>query len=80
MSLILKLMCYLELGVVCYVYFMLGRIEFLYIPRSICVIQPDTQCFMSEFIHNTWWLGMFWTSVFHPQERLQAVRCRFGMW
>ena len=39
---------------------------------NIYVNQPDTQRFMIEFIHNTWWLDMFRTSVFHPQERLQA--------
>ena len=47
---------------------------------SIDVIQQDTQCFMIEFIHNTWWLNMFQTSVVHPQERLQGVYCKFGMW
>ena len=50
---------------------------------SICNIyvnQPDTQRFMIEFIHNTWWLDMFRTSMVHPQERLQAVCCEFDMW
>ena len=47
---------------------------------NICVIQPDTQCFMTEFIHNIWWLDMFRISVVHLQERLQAVCCGFGMW
>ena len=42
---------------------------------NIYVIQQDTQCFMIELIHNTWWLDMV-----HPQERLQAVYCKFGMW
>ena len=46
----------------------------------IYVIQQDIQCSMIEFIHNTWWLDMFQTSVVHPQERLQAVCCKFGMW
>ena len=35
---------------------------------------------MIEFIHNIWWLDMFRTSIVHPQERLQAVCCKFGMW
>ena len=35
---------------------------------------------MIEFIRNTWWLDMFPTSMVHPQERLQAVRYKFGMW
>ena len=30
---------------------------------NIYVIQQDTQCFMFEFIHNTWWLDMFRTSI-----------------
>ena len=47
---------------------------------NVFVNQPDTQCFMIEFIHNIWWLDMFRTSMFHPQERLQAVCCEFGMW
>ena len=47
---------------------------------NIYVIQPDTQCFMIEFIHNTWRLDMFRTSLVHPQERLKVVCCRFGMW
>ena len=47
---------------------------------NIYVVQQDTQCFMIEFIHNTWWLDMFRTSMAHPQERLQAVCCKFGMW
>ena len=47
---------------------------------DIYVIQQDTQCFMIEFIPNTWWLDMFRTSMFNPQERLQAVCCKFGMW
>ena len=47
---------------------------------SMYVNQPDTQCFVSEFIYNTWWLDMFRTSMVHPQERLQAVCCEFGMW
>ena len=34
------------------------------------VMQQDRQCFLIEFIHNTWWLDMFWTSMVHPQERL----------
>ena len=42
----------------------------------IYVVQQDTQCFMIEFIHNTWWLDMFRTSVVHAQERLQAVCCK----
>jgi hypothetical protein len=46
-------------------------------PCNIYVNQPDTQCFMIEFIHNIWWLDMFRTSVVHPQERLQAVCCRY---
>ena len=45
---------------------------------DIYVNQPDTQCFMIEFIHNTWWLDMPRTSTVHPQERLQAVCCEFG--
>ena len=49
-------------------------------PASIYVNQQDTQCFMIEFIHNTWWLDMFRTSMAHHQERLQAVCCEFGMW
>ena len=48
--------------------------------NNISVIQQDTQCFMIKFIHNTWWLDMFRTSVVHPQGRLQAVCCKFGMW
>ena len=32
---------------------------------------------MIEFIHNTWWRDMFRTSIDEPQERLQAVCCRF---
>ena len=47
---------------------------------GIYVNQPDTHCFMIEFIHNTWWLDTFRTSMVHPQERLQAVCCEFGMW
>ena len=46
----------------------------------IYVIQQDTQCLVIEFIHNTLWLDMIRTSMVHPQERLQAVCCRFGMW
>ena len=42
---------------------------------NIYVNQPDTHCFMIEFIHNIWWLDMFQTSMVHPQERLQAVCC-----
>ena len=45
---------------------------------NIYVNQQDTQCFMIEFIHNTWWLDMFRTSMIHLQERLQAVYCKFG--
>ena len=48
--------------------------------RNIYVNQPDTQCFMIEFIHNTWWFDMFRTSMVHHQERLQAVCRQFGMW
>ena len=48
--------------------------------RNLYVNQQDTHCFMIKFIHNTWWLDMFWTSVVHPQYRLQAVCCEFGMW
>ena len=47
---------------------------------NIYVIQQDTQCFMIEFIHNTWWFDMFRTSMVHPQERLEVVCCKFGMW
>ena len=47
---------------------------------NIYVIQQDTQCFMITFIHNIWWLDMFRTSIVHPQERFQAVCCKFGMW
>ena len=47
---------------------------------NIYVIQQDTRCFMIEFIRNTWWFDMLRTSVVHPQERLQAVGCEFGMW
>ena len=47
---------------------------------NIYVNQPDTQCFMIEFIHNVWWLDMFRTSLIQLQERLQAVCCEFGMW
>ena len=46
--------------------------------NNIYVIKQDRQCFMIEFIHNTWWLDMFRTSTVHPQEPLQAVRCKFG--
>ena len=46
---------------------------------NMYVIQQETQWFMIEFIHNTWWLDMFRTSVVHPQGRLQAVRSKFGM-
>ena len=46
---------------------------------NIYVIQQDTQCFMIEFIHNTWWLDTFRTSMVHLQERLQDVCCKFGM-
>ena len=36
---------------------------------------------MIKFIHNTWCLDMFRTSMVHPQERfVQAVCCEFGMW
>ena len=42
--------------------------------------QPDTQRFMIEFIHNIWRHDMFRTSMVHPQKRLQAVCCKFGMW
>jgi hypothetical protein len=51
-----------------------------YYSCNIYVNQPDTQRFMIEFIHNTWRLDLFRTSVVHPQERLQAVCCKFGMW
>ena len=50
--------------------------SFLNIYLSTCNIyvnQPDTQCFMIEFIHNIWWLDMFRNSMVHPQERLQAA-------
>ena len=47
---------------------------------NIYVIQQDTQCFIIEFIRNIWWFDMFWTSMVHLQERLQAVCCKFGMW
>ena len=47
---------------------------------NIYVIQQDTQYLMINFIHNTWWLDMFRTSMVHPQERFQAVCCKFGMW
>ena len=47
---------------------------------NIYVIQKDAQYFMIEFIHNTWWIDMFRTSMVDRQERLQAVCCRFGMW
>ena len=47
---------------------------------NIYVIQQDTQCFMIKFIHNIWWLDMFRTSIVHPQERFQAVCCKFGTW
>ena len=47
---------------------------------NIYVNQEDTQCFMIEFIQNTWRLDMFQTSMVHPQERLQAVCYKFGMW
>ena len=43
---------------------------------NIYVNQPDTQCFMIEFIHNIWWLNMVRTSAVHLQERLQAVCCK----
>ena len=46
---------------------------------NIYVIQQDTQCFMNEFIHDTWWLDTLRTSIVHPQERLQAVCCKFCM-
>ena len=49
-------------------------------PCNIYVIQQDTQCFIIDFIHNTWWLDMFRTSMVHPQEHLKAVCCKFGMW
>ena len=42
------------------------------------VNQPDTQRFTIEFIHITWWLDMFRTSMVRPQERLQAVCCGFA--
>ena len=45
---------------------------------NIYVNQPDTQHFMIEFIHNTWRLDMFPTSMVHPQERLQAVCCEYA--
>ena len=38
---------------------------------NIYVIQPDTQCFMIEFIHNNWWLDMLRTSMVHPSFFLQ---------
>jgi hypothetical protein len=34
---------------------------------------------MIEFIHNTWWLDMFRTSLVHPQERFQGVFKKFGL-
>ena len=40
--------------------------------RNIYVIQQDKQCFMIEFIRNTWWRDMFRTSMVHLHERLQA--------
>ena len=46
---------------------------------NVYVNQPDTQRFMIEFIHNTWRLDMFRTSMVHPQERLQAVCCAYQM-
>ena len=58
-----------------------AKINQHYIARiDIYVNQPDTRCFMIEFIHNTWWLDMFRTSVVHPHQRLQAVCCEIGMW
>ena len=45
---------------------------------NIYVNQQDTRS-MVEFLHKNWWLDMFRTSKVHPQERLQAVCCRFGM-
>ena len=47
-----------------------ANLDFANILFTITVNQPDTQCFMIEFIHNTWWLDMFRTSMVHPQERL----------
>ena len=43
---------------------------------EIYVNQPDTRCFMIEFIHNTWWLDMFRITMVRLQERLQAVCCK----
>ena len=59
-----------------------NRREYKEIKENVYVVQQDTQCFcfMIEFIHNTWWLDMFRTSMVHAQERLQAVCCKFGMW
>jgi hypothetical protein len=53
-------------------------LQYIYI--HIYVNQPDTQRFMFEFIYNTWRLNMFRASMVHPQERLQALCCEFGMW
>ena len=47
---------------------------------NIYVNQPEKQCYIIGFIHYIWWLHMFRTSMFHPQDRLQAVCCKFGMW
>ena len=47
---------------------------------NIDVNQPDTHRFIIGFIHNTWRLDMFRTSMVHPQECLQAVCCEFGTW
>ena len=48
---------------------------------NIYVIQQDTQCFMIEFIHNTWWLDMFRTSIVRLQESVQAVwLCLQAVW
>ena len=46
---------------------------------NIYVIQRDTQYFMFKFIHNIQQFNMFRTSMVHPQERFQAVCCKFGM-
>ena len=44
---------------------------------NISVIQQDTQCFMIELIHNTWWLDMFRASIVHLQEGSYAVCCNW---
>ena len=45
---------------------------------NIYVIQQDTQCFMIEFIHNTWWIDMF--RALNGPSSGTFTRCMLQIW